>query len=139
MRRFVEVQRAEDYSEDAIALMDDYVYIASSIDEYGRRLENMLPVVTSFVQIVDSRRSFAETANVSRLTYLALVFIPLTFTSGLFSMNANNAPGGSDFRIYFVVAIPVTIFVFLLARPPSSLIRRLSALLRTQNKAQFPV
>ena len=46
-------------------------HISASIDECGRRLESMLPVFTSLVQMVDSRRSFAETANISRLTILA--------------------------------------------------------------------
>ena len=59
-------------------LVDDYKHLANNVDECGRRFENMLPVVTSLVQIVDSRQPSAETANISRLTYLAHVFVPLT-------------------------------------------------------------
>lgn len=99
-------------------LLRDYSYLVSSVESYGKLLESMLPVVTSMVQIVDSRRSFAETANISRLTYLALAFVPLSFISSLFSMSGELAPGGDSFWIYFAVAVPLVVVVFVLARLP---------------------
>lgn len=107
-------------SNDKIAdlLLDDYKHLAAEVDRYGQLLQSMLPVVTSLVQIVDSRRSFAETANISRLTYLALAFVPLSFISSLFSMSGDLAPGGTTFWVYFVVAIPLVGIVFALARVP---------------------
>ena len=79
-----------------------------------------MSVATSLIQAIDSRRSLTETINISRLTYLALSFIPLTFVSGLFSMNDNIAPGGKLFGLYFAVSIPLCIIVFLIVRPPTS-------------------
>jgi hypothetical protein len=100
-------------------ILEDYMTISNDIEDAGRRLENMLPIVTSLVQIIDARQSFAETANISRLTILALVFVPLSFVSSLFSMNSENVPGSKHFWVYFAVAIPVTAVVFLIARPPT--------------------
>ena len=100
-------------------VLEDYKTISNDIEDAGRRLENMLPVVTSLVQIIDARQSFAETANISRLTILALVFVPLSFVSSLFSMNSENVPGSEHFWVYFAVVIPVTAIVFLIARPPT--------------------
>ena len=110
------------HSEEYKLLVEDYDYLSLNMDEFGRRLERMLPVVTSLVQIVDSQRSFAETANISRLTILALVFVPLTFVASLFSMNPDTGPGGHYFWIYFVVALPVTLVVYLIARPPMKIL-----------------
>jgi hypothetical protein len=101
-------------------ILEDYTHINSDIEDAGRRLENMLPVVTSLVQIIDARQSSAETANITRLTILALIFVPLSFVSGLFSMNSKNMPGSDHFWVYFAVAIPVTLGVVLIARPPTS-------------------
>ena len=115
-------------------LIGDYEFISAKIEDYGRRLESMLPVVASLVQIIDARRSFAETANISRLTVLALVFVPLTYISSLFSMNPTNSPGSDRFWVYFVVAIPVTLLVFIAARPPSAGIRKVFAWLKGQKK-----
>ncbi|KAL5340276.1 hypothetical protein BJX70DRAFT_128460 [Aspergillus crustosus] len=104
--------------EDEIELKDDYIYLADTLDDLSRRLKNMLPVVTSLVQISDSRRSLAESANINRLTSLAIVFVPLSFTTGLFSMNTTNGPGGANFWVFFTIAIPITIIVLLIAKPP---------------------
>jgi hypothetical protein len=115
-------------------LLEDYEVINSNIQGAGARLENMLPVVTSLVQILDARQSFAETANISRLTILALIFVPLTFVSSLFSMNTDTLPGSSKFWIYFVVAIPVTALVFLVAKPPVAIMNRTSAWLQKHKR-----
>ena len=109
----------EDMEYRAI-LIDDYEQIASSIDAYSRRLEAMVSIATSLIQAIDCRRSLTATINISRLSYLALSFIPLTFVSSLFSMNDNIAPGGKLFGLYFAVSIPLCILVFLIVHPPTS-------------------
>lgn len=70
---------AESTQDCIIALIEDFEHIAVNMEDAGCRLESMLPIVTSLVQIVDTRRSFAETANISRLTILAPIFVPLSF------------------------------------------------------------
>ena len=109
----------DDDMEHSALLVEDYKYIALSIDSYGRRVDTLVSVATSLIQAIDSRRSLTETISISRLTYLALSFIPLTFVSGLFSMNDNIAPGGRLFGLYFAVSIPLCILVFLIVRPPT--------------------
>jgi hypothetical protein len=104
---------------DVALVLEDFEFINRNIEDAGRRLESMLPVVTSLVQISDARQSFVETANISRLTVLALVFVPLSYISSLFSMNTTNMPGSPHFWVYFAVAIPVTLIVILIARPPT--------------------
>ncbi|KAH8723478.1 hypothetical protein GQ44DRAFT_774075 [Phaeosphaeriaceae sp. PMI808] len=104
-------------------LVDDFEVIVKNIKIAGRSLENTLPIVTSLVQIIDARQSFAETANIRHLTVLALVFVPLGYVSSLFSMNPSNMPGSAHFWVYFAVAIPVTLVVFLIALIPSFAMR----------------
>ncbi|KAH8692236.1 hypothetical protein BGW36DRAFT_348443 [Talaromyces proteolyticus] len=106
---------------DSDYLVSDYAHLTSRLNQYSQRLESMLPVVMSLVQISDSRRSLAEAANISRLTYLAFVFVPLSFASSLFSMNPDTSPGGNHFWVYFAVALPITGAAFFIARPPCSL------------------
>ena len=77
--------------------------------------------MTSLIQIIDSQRSFAETANITRFTYLALVFVPLTFVASIFSMNDRFAPGGKIFWLYFATAVPMCVVVFFVARPSGRL------------------
>ena len=119
-----------DEQEEIEEVLDEFLHLAKSMETYGQRLENMLPVLASVIQLVDSRRSFAETANISRLTILALVFVPLTFVASLFSMSGEIAPGQRRFWLYFAVAVPMTLLVFVIARPPVSGTKILSCLSR---------
>lgn len=99
-------------------LQEDLAYVSDLIFKCGYILETTIPLVTSFVQIIDSRRAYAETTNITRLTVLALTFLPLSFVSSLFSMDAAIAPGGDHFWVYFAVAIPLTLVIYLAARAP---------------------
>lgn len=104
-------------------LSEDLELILHKMQDAGRRLENTLPIVMTSVQIADTRRTYAEQADIKRLTVLALIFVPLTFIASLFSMNTENMPGSKDFWVYFVVAIPVTVLVIVIARPPLEIVR----------------
>ena len=94
---------------EILALLKDIKHIAANAEIYQHRLKSMIPIVISLVQIVDSRRSIAEKTNMTQLTYLALIFVPLTFVPSIFSMSGHLAPGGKSFWIYFVIAIPLVI------------------------------
>lgn len=102
-------------------LIIDYQHISHHIDECARLLETTVPTVTSAVQIFEARRAFDETANITRLTILALIFMPLNYVSSLFSMQASNAPGNSEFWVYFAVAIPLTLLVLGMSQTPVEL------------------
>lgn len=126
----IRMLNAHPHSSDSSSLIEDYDAIFATITGLGRRLESMLPVVTSLVSIIDSRRAVDETANVSRLTIMALVFVPLAYVSSLFSMNEKLGPGGPLFWVYFVVALPVTITVVLVARPPLNIVKKAAGHIR---------
>ncbi|KAH4038772.1 hypothetical protein HBH98_061550 [Parastagonospora nodorum] len=111
-------------SEDWEALMEDYDFISTEISEYGKRLEAMVPLVTSAAALIESRRSLTETANVTRLTILAIIFIPLSYVAALFSMAENFGPGGSLFWVYFATALPLAGLVGLIAKPPLDFARK---------------
>jgi len=74
----------------------------------------MVLVVTSLVQIADTRRLLKEATNVTRLTNLALLFVPLSIVTDLFSMNDGVTTHG--LKLYFTVAIPLCAVVFSFAR-----------------------
>lgn len=142
IKLFVDYQRRignKECPEDLDDLSVDFTFISQCLQRYAERLESMLPVLTSLVQISDSRRSLLEAANVSRLTLLAFVFVPLSFTSSLFSMNLEVEPGGRDFWVYIVVAVSISAVVFLFARPPAILLRLVPTRFRSLRQGTSPV
>ncbi|KAK4189474.1 hypothetical protein QBC35DRAFT_430671 [Podospora australis] len=95
-------------------ILKDIKHVMSQLEHYNRSLEHMVPVATSMVQLLDSRRWMLEAANVSRLTFIALVFVPLSWVASLFSMSENYSPGQKYFWVYFATALPVLFLVLLL-------------------------
>lgn len=128
---FLKHRSNDDRDKESIAqLIEDYEHIASTLGIYGRRLEATVPIVTSLIHMIDSQRSLIETANITRLTYLAMVFVPLTFVASLFSMNEEITSSIHCLELYFAVAIPMCALVFLIARPPKQVFRLLASKIR---------
>ncbi|KAI0020004.1 hypothetical protein F4780DRAFT_395409 [Xylariomycetidae sp. FL0641] len=118
---FVEYWRTRsqpDRYEEWDSLVSDLQYVQAQIQQCARSLEMLHPIITSLVQLMDSRKSLSEAAYVKRLTYLAMVFIPLTFVTGLFSMASDYAPGSNQFWVYWAISLPVTLTVLALAIIP---------------------
>ncbi|CAM1510821.1 Fc.00g083340.m01.CDS01 [Cosmosporella sp. VM-42] len=63
----------------------------------------------------EAQRSIREAKSVKVLTLIAMIFIPLSFTCGLFSMGENYLPGKSRFWVFFVVSIPLVLVLFIVA------------------------
>ncbi|KAK4206030.1 hypothetical protein QBC37DRAFT_435515, partial [Rhypophila decipiens] len=96
-------------------VLKDISYVLSQLQHYNRSLEHIIPVATSMVQLLDSRRWMLEAANVSRLTFIALVFVPLSWVASIFSMSESYSPGHENFWVYFATALPVLVFVLFLS------------------------
>ncbi|KAI0527740.1 hypothetical protein F5B22DRAFT_582138 [Xylaria bambusicola] len=58
-------------------------------------------------------RSRKEAALSRQLLWIALIFIPLTYSTSLFGMEGDFLPGSRLLGIYFAVAIPLTLLAFL--------------------------
>ena len=98
-----------------VLILKDIKHVLSQLEHYNRSLEHMVPVATSMVQLLDSRRWMLEAANVSRLTFIALVFVPLSWVASMFSMSENYSPGHENFWVYIATALPVLFLVLLLS------------------------
>jgi hypothetical protein len=74
------------------------------------RADNLTTSMTGLASIAGNRQNLEEAKRVKRLNLLALLFIPLAYTSSLFSMQDNYAPNKSDFWIYWISAIGAVAF-----------------------------
>lgn len=63
----------------------------------------------------EANRSIQEAKSVRVLTLLGMVFLPLGLASSLLSMSDDYSPGEKNFWIYFAIAIPLVLFVVLVA------------------------
>ncbi|KAH7356162.1 cora-like Mg2+ transporter protein-domain-containing protein [Pyrenochaeta sp. MPI-SDFR-AT-0127] len=92
-------------------IVPDFRRILAAINELQERVDRLSGIVMSEISIEDSRRGLEENHNVARITWLATMFIPLTFVSGLYSMNDSIAELKATYGWYFLTAVPFTLIV----------------------------
>lgn len=96
----------------------DFTRVLAILTELQDRVDRLSGVVASEMSLEDSRRGLEdsrranmEAHNMARVTWLATIFIPMTFISGLYSMNDSVAELKTTYWIYFVTALPFTLVV----------------------------
>jgi hypothetical protein len=70
----------------------DYQYVYFRLKILKERADNLIQAMTGLASIAGNRQNLEEAKRVKRLNLLALLFIPLAYTSSLFSMQDNYAP-----------------------------------------------
>ncbi|KAF2802596.1 uncharacterized protein BDZ99DRAFT_428324 [Mytilinidion resinicola] len=93
----------------------DYQYIRLRLESLKARADTLMAAMTGLASIAGNHQALDEAKRAKRLTLVGLVFIPLAYSTSLFSMTDNFAPGQSAFWVYWVVAVPLIIFTFLVA------------------------
>ncbi|ORX95318.1 hypothetical protein BCR34DRAFT_498565 [Clohesyomyces aquaticus] len=91
----------------------DFQYIYFRLKILKQRADNLMQAMTGLASIAGNRQNLEEAKRVKRLNLLALLFIPLAYTSSLFSMSEKFAPGAGKFWIYWVSAILALAVTFL--------------------------
>ncbi|KAH7122119.1 hypothetical protein B0J13DRAFT_589427 [Dactylonectria estremocensis] len=115
---FISYWTQQDAKQEWAVVLDDVHHVRQQLKYYSQSLEQIVMVATSMVQLFDSRRSILEAVNVRRLTYIALVFVPLSWVASLFSMSEGYVPGNRNFWVYFATALPVVVVVLLVSAIP---------------------
>ncbi|CRK29233.1 hypothetical protein BN1708_004910 [Verticillium longisporum] len=101
-------------SEYTLSLKEDFRVVEEGIDTLLQRIERIVAVATAIISIEESRRGYSLNQDLGRLTYLAVVFAPLSFVTGFFSMSEDVSSLRGTYWIYFCVALPVTVLAFVL-------------------------
>jgi len=92
--------------------MDDLIYIHSRMCALKERCHRLSLSLTNVVSVIQSRQSSEEAHSLKILTLLGMLFVPLTFVSGIFSMSGEFLPGSRNFWVYFVTSVPMVMMVF---------------------------
>ncbi|KKY17699.1 putative fungal specific transcription factor domain-containing protein [Phaeomoniella chlamydospora] len=104
-------------SKNSLAdLHPDFSELQSQLSDLISQTDKILSFAIGIVSIEESRKGIEQNSNVARLTYIALVFVPLSFLASLFSMTTNLSQMKQTFWVYFAVAIPTSLLLLVLAR-----------------------
>jgi hypothetical protein len=97
-------------------MIDELRNILRDLDEIQKRVDRLIDRGRAEMQLTAARESLTESHNLARLTWLATIFIPLTFLSGLFSIDSNLGSLTNSFKTYFELAIPLAVAALWVAR-----------------------
>ncbi|RLL97495.1 hypothetical protein CFD26_104736 [Aspergillus turcosus] len=101
-------------SDDNPDIIRKVAELFKEIDQMLARLRHASSSLTSNMGLLDSRRSIDEAHAVTRLTELAFLFIPLSFSASIFGMQIEPFKDPAPLWNFFVVALTVTTFAYLM-------------------------
>ncbi len=118
-------QRQQSELQRWLSPMLDFQFLLLRFRELRHRVECLNSAVTGLASITGNRqayreqqlaletarRSIREAKSSKAITLLSLIFIPMAYTSSLFSMSVPYGPGQEQFWLYFATAVPLILVV----------------------------
>ncbi|KJY01812.1 hypothetical protein TI39_contig278g00055 [Zymoseptoria brevis] len=102
--------------DPGMALPKDVQLILNDVDadilRIKSRLDEAYTALRADMQFSESRRSIAEARSVTKLTELAFIFIPLSFTASLFSMSIHELQNGVPLWTFIVTSLGIALFAY---------------------------
>lgn len=90
----------------------EFEQLLDDIARMTERLQKTSESLTSNMSLLESRRSIEEAHAVTRLTELAFIFIPLSFSASIFGMQVQSFANPVPIWYFFVVATVATTFSY---------------------------
>ncbi|KAH3913410.1 hypothetical protein HBH56_102690 [Parastagonospora nodorum] len=97
-------------------VVPDLKRILHHLGELEARATRLTDRCVAEMQLQAARQSLAESHNLARLSWLATIFVPLTFLSGLFSMSQDIGSLQVSFKYYFSIGTPLVSVALVVAR-----------------------
>ncbi|CAG8278592.1 unnamed protein product [Penicillium salamii] len=95
-------------------LLEDYEQLQVRCVDLSKMCTRGITLAMNKATIEESRKAIEQSERLKRLTLLATIFIPLTFTSSLMGMNIDLlGQNAVRFWWFFVLCIPVTLFTYI--------------------------
>jgi Mg2+ and Co2+ transporter CorA len=96
-------------------IMADIDGVYERVHALQTRVDKIMNVATAITSIEQSKKAMKEARDVTRITYLAFVFIPMSFAASFLSMNGDFPSESRVYWVFFVIAIPLSTVAVLIA------------------------
>lgn len=100
---------------DWLEYKTDYRYVYVRLKELQARADLLGQTLNGLASMAAYRLAQESTSRAQGLTFVGLLFIPLAYVSGLFSMSEDYRPGQHLFKVYFATALPLMAIVLFVA------------------------
>lgn len=99
-----------------LELKEDFEQLQNALKAVVERADRIQSSVSAIISITENKKAIQLNRTATRLTYLAVVFVPLTWVSGFFSMQVDVTLLRETAWIYFACAIPITVLALIVLR-----------------------
>ncbi|ROV90795.1 hypothetical protein VMCG_09385 [Cytospora schulzeri] len=97
-------------------LRRDFVSLLAQLQALQLRADKVMQMAVAILSVEEGKKAVVESRNMGRITYLAFVFVPLSFVTSFLGMNPDIASTSAlVYCIFFAVAVPVSIVVLSVA------------------------
>lgn len=95
-------------------LLEDYEQLQARCVDLSKMCTQGITLAMNKATIEESRKAIEQSERVKKLTLLATLFIPLSFSSSLFGMNIDLlGQNAVAFSWFFVLCVPITLFAYI--------------------------
>lgn len=102
-------------SRTADSLLADFEYLQQRADTLARECEQGMATLANSTMLKEARLSAAMGMRVQRLTFIATIFIPLSFVCSIWGMNFKELGSGTKpLWMWFASAAPVVLFALIM-------------------------
>jgi hypothetical protein len=102
----------EDFAWNGDHTIEDFAALYQRLQYCKDKIESLMPVVMGAFSLLEAQQRAMETKHLTFLTTLATIFLPLSFSTSLFSMSGDYSPGERHFGIFWAVSLPLVALVF---------------------------
>lgn len=108
------IEHVEVVDAKAMSLLTDFHHLLSQARDLSAQCDKGMTIIMNNVSIQESRRAVWQAEATTRLTRLAFVFIPLSYTASFFGMNFTELSTPThSLWVYFAVSVPVMLISYL--------------------------
>lgn len=130
-------QRFEAKNDDQ-SVAKDFQFLQEQFRDLASQARNLVGSMISIGALLDNQQNINDSRSIFRLTILGAVFLPLSFTTGLFSMGGEYLPGAPKFRLFWAVAFSIIAALFVIPFSVNWLIQRARDPRRRPKAARLP-
>lgn len=97
------------------SVLKDFQALTSRAKSLSAQCDRGMTIIMNNATIRESQRAILQAEGVAKLTRLAFIFVPSSFTASLFGMNVKQFGTGASVEIwlYFVITVPIMLIATL--------------------------
>lgn len=110
-----EEPRETPQKQAARSLLTDYQHLLSRTERLSSQCQAQLALLMNRAMIVESNKAIGQAQEATKLTRLAFVFVPLSFTASICGMNLwPFIANGPSLWVWFVVSTPFLLLSYVM-------------------------